>query len=96
MSHSAKVEFTCKEGKGAEFLAALLPALAETRAYEGCESVETYTDADNPDLIVLWEKWAKRENQEAYLNWRVETGMIDMIGPFMAAPPSFVHLTPQD
>lgn len=96
MSHTVLVEFNCAEGKGAEFLQVLLPALAETRAYEGCESVETYADADNPDRVVLWEKWAARENQEAYLGWRVETGMLDMIGPFMAAEPRFVHLSAVD
>ena len=92
MSHNVIVEFNCAEGKGGEFLGALIPALVETRAYEGCESVETYADNANPDRIILCEKWAQRSNQEAYLNWRVETGMLDMIGPFMAAPPTFTHL----
>lgn len=96
MSHTVLGEFRCKEGKGADFLGALLPALADTRAYDGCESVETYTDADDPDVIILWEKWAERAKQESYLAWRIETGMMNAIGPLMAAPPRFVHLTPQD
>jgi len=96
MSHTVLVEFTCAEGKGAEFLQMLLPSLADTRAYEGCELVETYTDAANPDRIILWEKWAAKSNQEAYLAWRMETGMGDAIGPFMAAPPAFVDLDPKD
>ena len=69
-----------------------------TRAFEGCENVETYTDADDPDRIVLWEKWATREDQEAYLAWRTETGtsISSMTAPMMAEPPRFVHLEPQD
>ena len=90
------MEFPCAPGKGAEFLEILLPALADTRAYEGCELVETYVDQDNPDLVMLWEKWAARENHEAYLAWRVETGMIDLIGPLMAGEPRFVHLSAAD
>lgn len=93
MSHTVVAEFVCNPGKGAEFLALLLPALAETRAFEGCELVEAYTDQDNADVIVLWEKWAAREKHQAYLAWRMETGMTDAIGPFMAAPPRFVHLS---
>jgi len=96
MSHTVVLEFNCAEGKGPEFLAALLPALADTRAYEGCELVETYVDADNPDTIVLWEKWAERANQESYLGWRMETGMMDAIGPMLAGPPRFVHLNAAD
>ena len=96
MSHTVMVDFQCQEGKGPEFLEVLLPALSDTRAYEGCEACETYVDDSNPDRIVLWEKWAARSNQESYLGWRAETGMMDLIGPYMAAPPAFVHLDPKD
>ena len=37
-------------------------------------------------------KWAEKSNQGAYLGWRVETGMMDLIGPFLAGAPSFIHL----
>jgi quinol monooxygenase YgiN len=90
MSHTVLVEVPCAEGKAAALLEVLLPALADTRAFAGCELVEAYVDADNPDLVVLWEKWATRANQEAYLGWRAETG-VDLIGPFKAGEPRFVH-----
>lgn len=96
MSHTTLVEFPCAPGKGAEFLAMLLPALADTRAYEGCEGVETYTDQDNPDLVLLWEKWAARSNQEAYIAWRVETGMLEAFGPFLAGEVRIVQLSAAD
>lgn len=96
MSHTVMLDFNCAEGKGPEFLAMLLPALPDTRAYEGCEAVETYVDDANPDRVILWEKWAQRSNQEAYLAWRAETGMMDAIGPFMAAPPAIIHLDAKD
>ena len=92
MSHTVVVEFPCAEGKGAQILAALRAALPDTRGFEGCELVETYTHQDDPDKIVLWEKWAAKPNQEAYLNWRVEPGMLDLLGPFLAGAPSFVTL----
>jgi quinol monooxygenase YgiN len=96
MSHTVIAEFPCAPGKGAEFLSLLLPALADTRAFAGCQLVETYVDQDKPDLIVLWEKWAQRSNQEAYMAWRAETGMLDVIGPFLSAAPRFLHLSAAD
>ena len=96
MSHTVIAEFNCQERVGEIFLSGLLPALADTRAFKGCESVETYTDIDNPDRIFLWEKWTTREDQEAYLAWRIETGMIDQMESVMASPPRFIHLTSQD
>ena len=98
MSHSALAEFPCNPGKGREFLEqAMLPALEETRAFDGCESIETYVDADNPDHVILWEKWASREQYEAYIAWRMATGFVEVVAPFMD-PSAFraVHLSRQD
>jgi quinol monooxygenase YgiN len=96
MSHTVIVEFPCAPGKGPEFLSLLLTALADTRAFEGCQLIETYVDHDNSDLIVLWEKWVQRSNQEAYMAWRAETGMMGVIGPFLSGPPRFLHLSSAD
>ena len=96
MAHTVYLEFKCTEGKGKEFLEVLLPALTHTRAFSGCISVETYSNSDAPDTVFLWEKWESRSDQEAYMTWRVETGMLDLIGPFVAGPPSIVHLDAED
>lgn len=96
MTHTVIAEFPCAPGKGKEFLSLLLVALVDTRAFAGCQLVETYVDQDNPDLIVLWEKWEQRTDQEKYMAWRAETGMLGMIGPFLNGAPRFVHLTAAD
>ena len=94
MSQTVHALFQCQPGKGAELLAILGSdqGLVATRAFEGCESIETYTDADNPDTIVLWEKFATRANHEAYLAWRIETGMIDMLGSILASDLQVTYL----
>ncbi|SVB03138.1 uncharacterized protein METZ01_LOCUS155992, partial [marine metagenome] len=48
MSQTVHALFQCQPGKGAELLAILGSdqGLVATRAFEGCESIETYTDAD--------------------------------------------------
>ena len=94
MSQTVQAVFTCQAGKGAGLLAILgsEQGLAATRAFEGCESVETYTDADNPDTIVLWEKFATRADHEAYIAWRVETGLIDLLGSILASDLQITYL----
>ena len=94
MSQTVHALFQCQPDKGAELLAILGSdqGLVATRAFEGCESIETYTDADNPDTIVLWEKFATRANHEAYLAWRIETGMLDMLGSILASDLQVTYL----
>lgn len=92
MSHTVLVEFTCTPGVGPDVLKSLLEVLPDTRAYEGAELIEVYADDDNPDTIMVWEKWTARENQEGYLNWRIETGVLDQFMEVLAKEPRFVHL----
>ncbi|MGE0305749.1 MAG: putative quinol monooxygenase [Acidimicrobiia bacterium] len=86
------MEFNCKEGLGPDVLKAMLAALPDTRSYDGAELIEAYVDEDNPDCIMVWEKWAGRVNQESYVNWRTETGMLAQFEAVLASPPRFVHL----
>ena len=94
MSQTVHALFPCQAGKGVELLAILRSeqGLTATRAFEGCESIEAYTDADNPDNIVLWEKFATRADHEAYLAWRIETGLLDALASILASDPEFTYL----
>jgi len=83
MSQTIHALFPWGEGKGAELLGILKEALVDTRAFEGCISIEAFTSADAPDDVVLWEKFETRAHHEAYLSWRVETGMLDMLAPVL-------------
>ena len=97
MSQTVHALFACQAGKGADLLAILGSdqGLVATRAFEGCESVEVYTDADNPDTIVLWEKFATRADHEAYLGWRIETGLLDALGSILASDLQVTYLDNQ-
>ena len=65
-----------------DYLNILKGALVETRSYKGCRSVTTLVDQET-SIIVLVEEWDSAEDQQAYIAWRVETGLIDAIAPFM-------------
>lgn len=84
--------FKCQPGKGVDLLGALSVALVETRAFNGCVSVQTFVDSDDPDTITLIEQWESRADQEKYLTWRLESGMMEMLEPIVSAPPEFHFL----
>ena len=95
MSQTVHVLFPCNEGMGAGLVEALKSALVDTRAFDGCESIEVYVDLDQPDKVVLWEKFASRAHHEAYLAWRVETGLLEMLAPILAEATEFTSLADQ-
>lgn len=67
-------------------LNAMPTALVDTRAFDGCVSVETFVDSDNPDAVLLDEQWESRVQQEAYLAWRGEGGLDARLEPVLAEP----------
>ena len=82
MSVMITLEMPVKPDMLEEYLNILKGALVETRSYKGCRSVTTLVDQETSS-IVLVEEWDSAEDQQAYIAWRVETGLIDAIAPFM-------------
>ena len=82
MSVMITLEMPVKTEMLEDFLNILKGALVETRSYKGCRSVTTLVDQETSS-IVLVEEWDSAEDQQAYIAWRVETGLIDAIAPFM-------------
>ena len=65
------------------FLDVLREALKETQVYEGCKNVETFVEEET-GRVLLVELWETAQHQQAYLNWRMETGLVDALGGFLA------------
>ena len=84
--------FTVKPERAGEFIALLESLLPDTRAYEGCLRVDVYQDQDSPGSILLVEDWTSKQHQEKYQAWRDETGIAEVVGPFLAGEPSFRYL----
>ena len=82
MSVMITLEMPVKPDVLEDYLNILKGALVETRSYKGCRSVTTLVDQETSS-IVLVEEWDSVEDQQAYIAWRVETGLIDAIAPFM-------------
>lgn len=74
------------------FLDTLRTALVDTRAFEGCEVIDTYVDVDDPGRVILWERWPTKEHHRRYLAWRRESGTGEVLVPFLAGRIGFTYL----
>lgn len=57
-------------GKADAVLDKLAEILVDTRAFDGCQSVEVHRDQDDGQRFVLVESWSSRATSDAYSAWR--------------------------
>lgn len=60
--------------------------LSKTRQCKGCQSIECYESSLNDKQVVIWQKWDKQEDHEAYLAMRRESGMFDLLETLLESP----------
>ena len=80
-----EVEF--KPGMAGQVLEGFKTDLKDTRNFKGCLGLELLQDEDNPEHIMLYEKWESKEHQQKYWKWRIDSGSMDQMGPILASPP---------
>ena len=90
------LDVKAKTGTGDELVAFFRSILPETRAYEGCTSVNTLRNSDDADNVVLVEEWDSREQYENYLRWQRERGTTGRLMEFLAEPPGIRHFDVTD
>lgn len=96
MSTIAVITFRCNpDGRVAliDFLSGE-EGLSVTRAYDGAIGVQTLLSNDSDD-VVLYEEWESVEHQQAYVGWRVETGLADFLSS-NGIELEIAYLTPTD
>ena len=91
MATKVLLELQAKPGTGDELIAFLGAILPETRAYEGCTSVETLRNSDDADNVVVVEVWETRAQYEHYLAWQRERGTSNRLKAGLAEPPTIRH-----
>ena len=77
------LEIPVIEDKLESFLDVLRETLKETRVYEGCQKVEVFVEQETSS-VVLVELWDSAKHQQAYLSWRIETGLVEALSEFLA------------
>ena len=91
MKNLVIVSFPAKEGMLDDLTETLKAALPDTRSFDGCISVDTYIE-DSTNTIHLIEDWETLDHQAKYLNWRVETGLLDDLDPILAGGASSINI----
>ena len=46
--------------------------------------------------VLFYERWASRPQQEAYLAWRTERGLLETVTGFLVGEPTFSYFDPFD
>ena len=82
MKNLVIVSFPAKSESLETLKEAMKRALPDTRSFEGCLSVNTFNE-ESTNTIHLIEDWETLEHQKQYLNWRVETGLLDVLEPLL-------------
>ena len=80
-------KFTCNEGQLSNLMSILRSpdGLAVTRAFKGCQLIEASISEDAGTLY-LYERWNTKEDHQAYLKYRGETGLLEALAPILAEP----------
>ena len=60
------ITFTSQPGKGADFAAAFAPVIGEVVKEPGCEQYELFRSQQDPDKLVLLERWTDQAALDAH------------------------------
>lgn len=66
--------------------------LSVTRGWKGCQSIEMYESREDPNVIVIWQRWDSKEDQESYVKHRHEDGTFELLGELVACPPEITPI----
>ncbi len=82
MKNLVIAEFPALEDKVDEMEATFKAALVETRAFDGCISIEVYLETATSTFTII-EDWESFDHYDKYLNWRKENGLAELLDPLL-------------
>ena len=91
MKNLVIVSFPAKAENLEELKESMRAALPDTRSFDGCLSVDTYVEKST-NTIHLIEDWESLDHQAKYLNWRIETGLLDALDPLLKGGSSAINV----
>jgi quinol monooxygenase YgiN len=87
------VRLQAKPGEGDRLLEVVKEITPDSIDKDGAGRFELVRDLDDPDTLVMIEKWRDRADHEAYVAWRAETGIgAAELGALIGAPPEIRYL----
>ena len=82
MEYLVIADFKVNDGMADDMANVFKEALVDTRAFEGCNAIDVYYE-EKTNTFTLIEDWASLENYETYLQWRIDTGIADILNPLL-------------
>jgi len=82
MKNFVIVEFPAAAGKLEELEATLKAAAVDTRAFKGCISIAAFIE-QGTSTVTMIENWEAMDDYEAYLSWRLEGGLPELLEPLL-------------
>jgi heme oxygenase (mycobilin-producing) len=84
---TALLELTLKADSAADAPRILATTLEATRAFAGNQGVEVLYDVTDPNHVVVIERWASLEHDDAYRTWRATPEGASELGTLLAERP---------
>jgi len=88
-------KFSFREGKLSEFMKMMEDpetGLSVTKSSEGYINIDVFVDEDNPDVLILDQKWKTKENHQAYVQMRKDTGLFDKLTDLLEVEPEIRYI----
>ena len=82
MEYLVLADFKTNAGMSDDMAAIFKEALVQTRAFDGCNAIDVYFE-EKTTTFTLVEDWASLEQYETYLQWRIDTGIADLLDPIL-------------
>ena len=94
MTITALLELTLQAEALDDAPSVLSETLEATRAFAGNQGVEVSYDVADPAHVVVVERWASLEHDDAYRTWRATPEGASELGRLLAAPPQLTRWNP--
>lgn len=86
--------FKAREGKVEEVIAGLTPVIEQTHGEAGCLSYALHRDTNDPDTLVLVERWTSQVALESHFQQPYMAGLGELAADLLAEPPVLRFCTP--
>lgn len=85
-----------KPGQSDDAIEAFRPVIENTHRERGCLAYALHRDQSDPDMIVLIEKWASREDLDTHFMQPYMADMGELAAKLLAEPPRILFCEPID
>lgn len=84
--------FRVHPGRGEEAVAAFSPTIEATHGEEGCIAYALHRDVNDPDVLILVERWTDREALDSHLQQPYVAQLGAVAEEFLVEPPT-IHFS---